>query len=86
MDGSRFQEFKATYGTTLVTGFGHVEGYGWEHSPSKWMHMHFSTAFVASAGSTPLQSFLGLRRENHGIAEVGKDLSDHGVQLSMFVL
>ncbi|OWK53887.1 putative methylcrotonoyl-CoA carboxylase beta chain, mitochondrial [Lonchura striata] len=26
VDGSRFQEFKATYGTTLVTGFGHVEG------------------------------------------------------------
>ncbi|XP_014793315.1 PREDICTED: methylcrotonoyl-CoA carboxylase beta chain, mitochondrial-like [Calidris pugnax] len=26
MDGSRFQEFKANYGTTLVTGFGHVEG------------------------------------------------------------
>ncbi|NXY43086.1 MCCB carboxylase, partial [Ceuthmochares aereus] len=27
IDGSRFQEFKANYGTTLVTGFGHVEGY-----------------------------------------------------------
>ncbi|NXT76318.1 MCCB carboxylase, partial [Zapornia atra] len=27
MDGSRFQEFKAGYGTTLVTGFGHVEGH-----------------------------------------------------------
>ncbi|NXD10317.1 MCCB carboxylase, partial [Nothocercus nigrocapillus] len=27
MDGSRFQEFKAYYGTTLVTGFGHVEGH-----------------------------------------------------------
>ncbi|XP_053806593.1 biotin-dependent 3-methylcrotonyl-coenzyme A carboxylase beta1 subunit-like isoform X1 [Vidua chalybeata] len=27
VDGSRFQEFKATYGTTLVTGFGHVEGH-----------------------------------------------------------
>ncbi|XP_059709541.1 biotin-dependent 3-methylcrotonyl-coenzyme A carboxylase beta1 subunit-like [Haemorhous mexicanus] len=27
LDGSRFQEFKATYGTTLVTGFGHVEGH-----------------------------------------------------------
>ncbi|NXG75605.1 MCCB carboxylase, partial [Baryphthengus martii] len=26
-DGSRFQEFKAHYGTTLVTGFGHVEGH-----------------------------------------------------------
>ncbi|KAM4655269.1 methylcrotonoyl-CoA carboxylase beta chain, mitochondrial-like [Amazona ochrocephala] len=26
LDGSRFQEFKANYGTTLVTGFGHVEG------------------------------------------------------------
>ncbi|KFR15573.1 hypothetical protein N306_13108, partial [Opisthocomus hoazin] len=26
MDGSRFQEFKANYGTTLVTGFGHVQG------------------------------------------------------------
>ncbi|NXY81768.1 MCCB carboxylase, partial [Alcedo cyanopectus] len=25
-DGSRFHEFKANYGTTLVTGFGHVEG------------------------------------------------------------
>ncbi|XP_005050711.1 PREDICTED: methylcrotonoyl-CoA carboxylase beta chain, mitochondrial-like isoform X2 [Ficedula albicollis] len=27
VDGSRFQEFKAAYGTTLVTGFGHVEGH-----------------------------------------------------------
>ncbi|XP_031460066.1 methylcrotonoyl-CoA carboxylase beta chain, mitochondrial-like isoform X1 [Phasianus colchicus] len=27
LDGSRFQEFKAEYGTTLVTGFGHVEGH-----------------------------------------------------------
>ncbi|NXO00635.1 MCCB carboxylase, partial [Rhinopomastus cyanomelas] len=27
LDGSRFQEFKAKYGTTLVTGFGHVEGH-----------------------------------------------------------
>ncbi|NWU95883.1 MCCB carboxylase, partial [Upupa epops] len=26
MDGSRFQEFKGSYGRTLVTGFGHVEG------------------------------------------------------------
>ncbi|XP_009907414.2 methylcrotonoyl-CoA carboxylase beta chain, mitochondrial [Dryobates pubescens] len=27
LDGSRFQEFKAGYGTTLVTGFGHLEGH-----------------------------------------------------------
>ncbi len=27
VDGSRFREFKANYGTTLVTGFAHVEGY-----------------------------------------------------------
>ncbi|KAL2302015.1 hypothetical protein Nmel_011419, partial [Mimus melanotis] len=27
VDGSRFQEFKAAYGTTLVTGFGHVESH-----------------------------------------------------------
>ncbi|XP_059583915.1 methylcrotonoyl-CoA carboxylase beta chain, mitochondrial isoform X1 [Alligator mississippiensis] len=27
IDGSRFQEFKAEYGTTLVTGFAHVEGH-----------------------------------------------------------
>ena len=27
VDGSRLQEFKANYGTTLVTGFAHVEGY-----------------------------------------------------------
>ncbi|XP_028857045.1 methylcrotonoyl-CoA carboxylase beta chain, mitochondrial [Denticeps clupeoides] len=26
-DGSRFQEFKARYGTTLVTGFGKIEGH-----------------------------------------------------------
>jgi acetyl-CoA carboxylase carboxyltransferase component len=26
LDGSRFHEFKARYGTTLVTGFGHVQG------------------------------------------------------------
>uniref|UniRef100_A0A4X2L6V8 Acetyl-coenzyme A carboxylase carboxyl transferase subunit beta domain-containing protein n=2 Tax=Vombatus ursinus TaxID=29139 RepID=A0A4X2L6V8_VOMUR len=26
-DGSRFQEFKAEYGTTLVTGFAHVKGH-----------------------------------------------------------
>ncbi|XP_048169228.1 biotin-dependent 3-methylcrotonyl-coenzyme A carboxylase beta1 subunit-like isoform X2 [Corvus hawaiiensis] len=77
VDGSRLQEFKAAYGTTLVTGFGHVEGYGWEQSPSKWMGMHFSTAFVSSAGFTPFQSSLGFKRENHGIVKVGKDLSDH---------
>ena len=27
VDGSRFHEFKPTYGTTLVTGFAHVHGY-----------------------------------------------------------
>ena len=27
VDGSRFQEFKAEYGTTLVTGFAHVHGH-----------------------------------------------------------
>ncbi len=27
VDGSRFNEFKATYGTTLVTGFAHIHGY-----------------------------------------------------------
>ncbi|MEM9596441.1 MAG: carboxyl transferase domain-containing protein [Acidobacteriota bacterium] len=27
VDGSRFHEFKATYGTTLVTGFAHLHGY-----------------------------------------------------------
>lgn len=27
VDGSRFHEFKAKYGTTLVTGFAHVHGY-----------------------------------------------------------
>ncbi|XP_065410088.1 methylcrotonoyl-CoA carboxylase beta chain, mitochondrial-like isoform X3 [Chrysemys picta bellii] len=27
IDGSRFQEFKAEYGTTLVTGFAHMEGH-----------------------------------------------------------
>lgn len=27
VDGSRFHEFKALYGTTLVTGFAHVHGY-----------------------------------------------------------
>ncbi|MFQ5410331.1 MAG: carboxyl transferase domain-containing protein, partial [Anaerolineales bacterium] len=27
VDGSRFQEFKARYGTTLVTGFARIEGY-----------------------------------------------------------
>ncbi|MFO7763132.1 MAG: carboxyl transferase domain-containing protein [Wenzhouxiangellaceae bacterium] len=27
VDGSEFQEFKARYGTTLVTGFAHVHGY-----------------------------------------------------------
>ena len=26
VDGSRFQEFKALYGTTMVTGFAHVYG------------------------------------------------------------
>jgi Carboxyl transferase domain len=26
LDGSRFQEFKARYGTTIVTGFGHLYG------------------------------------------------------------
>jgi 3-methylcrotonyl-CoA carboxylase beta subunit len=27
VDGSRFDEFKALYGETLVTGFAHIEGY-----------------------------------------------------------
>ena len=27
VDGSRFHEFKALYGTTLVTGFAHIWGY-----------------------------------------------------------
>jgi acetyl-CoA carboxylase carboxyltransferase component len=27
VDGSRFSEFKAEYGTTLVTGFGHIHGF-----------------------------------------------------------
>lgn len=27
VDGSRFREFKARYGTTLVTGFAHIHGY-----------------------------------------------------------
>ncbi len=27
VDGSRFQEFKANYGTTLITGFAHLHGY-----------------------------------------------------------
>ncbi len=27
LDGSRFHEFKARYGPTLVTGFGHIHGY-----------------------------------------------------------
>ncbi|MBV1701093.1 MAG: methylcrotonoyl-CoA carboxylase [Hyphomicrobiales bacterium] len=27
VDGSRFQEFKARYGTTLVTGFAHIHGF-----------------------------------------------------------
>ncbi len=27
VDGSRFEEFKATYGTTLVTGWAHLHGY-----------------------------------------------------------
>jgi acetyl-CoA carboxylase carboxyltransferase component len=27
VDGSAFREFKANYGTTLVTGFAHIEGY-----------------------------------------------------------
>jgi 3-methylcrotonyl-CoA carboxylase beta subunit len=27
VDGSKFQEFKALYGTTLVTGFGHIYGH-----------------------------------------------------------
>jgi acetyl-CoA carboxylase carboxyltransferase component len=26
VDGSEFEEFKARYGTTLVTGFAHIEG------------------------------------------------------------
>ena len=27
VDGSRFNEFKSNYGTTLVTGFAHIMGY-----------------------------------------------------------
>jgi 3-methylcrotonyl-CoA carboxylase beta subunit len=31
VDGSRFDEFKARYGTTLVTGFAHLHGYAGGH-------------------------------------------------------
>jgi 3-methylcrotonyl-CoA carboxylase beta subunit len=27
LDGSRFHEFKERFGTTLITGFGHLYGY-----------------------------------------------------------
>jgi hypothetical protein len=36
VDGSRFDEFKARYGTTLVCGFAHIHGMPVRHHRQQW--------------------------------------------------
>ena len=84
VDGSRFHEFKAGYGTTLVTGFAHIDGYpvgilannGVLFSESSLKATHF-IELCASRG-TPLlflQNITGFmvggKAERGGIAKDG---------------
>ena len=84
MDGSRWQEFKANYGTTLVTGFAHIEGYpvgiignnGVLFSESALKGAHFIE--LCTARNIPLiflqnvtGFMIGKEAENRGIAKDG---------------
>ncbi len=87
VDGSRFREFKANYGTTLVTGFAHLEGYplgivannGVLFSESALKGAHFIE--LCTARQIPLlflQNITGFMvgkdYENRGIAKDGAKL------------
>ena len=84
VDGSRFQEFKALYGTSLLTGFAHIDGYpvgilannGVLFSESSQKAAHFVE--LCSARGTPLlflQNITGFmvggKAERGGIAKDG---------------
>jgi acetyl-CoA carboxylase carboxyltransferase component len=84
LDGSRFHEFKARYGTTLVTGFGHIHGYpvavlgnnGVLFSESALKATHFIE--LATQRKVPLLFFqnitgfmVGKEAERGGIAKDG---------------
>jgi acetyl-CoA carboxylase carboxyltransferase component len=84
VDGSRFQEFKPRYGTTLVTGFAHLHGYpvgilanqGVLFSESALKGTHFIE--LACARGVPLLFLqnitgfiVGKRYEQGGIAKDG---------------
>jgi 3-methylcrotonyl-CoA carboxylase beta subunit len=91
VDGSRFQEFKANYGTTLVTGFAHLYGMpigivannGVLFSESAMKAAHFIE--LCSQRGTPLLFLqnitgfmVGKRYESEGIAK-------HGAKMVMAV-
>jgi acetyl-CoA carboxylase carboxyltransferase component len=84
VDGSRWQEFKANYGTTLVTGFAHIEGFpvgivannGVLFSESALKGAHFIE--LCAARGIPLiflqnvtGFMVGKEYENRGIAKDG---------------
>lgn len=84
VDGSRLREFKANYGTTLVTGFAHIEGYpvgivannGVLFSESALKGTHFIE--LCTARQIPLLFLqnitgfmVGREYENQGIAKDG---------------
>jgi acetyl-CoA carboxylase carboxyltransferase component len=84
VDGSRLHEFKANYGTTLVTGFAHIEGYpigiiannGVLFSESALKGAHFIE--LCTARKVPLLFLqnitgfmVGREYENKGIAKDG---------------
>ncbi|XP_044055829.1 methylcrotonoyl-coenzyme A carboxylase 2 isoform X1 [Siniperca chuatsi] len=54
-DGSRFQEFKARYGTTLITGFAKIHGFPvWQDS----VYTHHLVGIVANNGELSYQAAL----------------------------
>src|SRR5690606_10018018 len=84
VDGSEFQEFKAKYGTTLVCGFAHINGYpvgivannGILFSESALKGAHFVE--LCNQRKIPLlflqniSGFMvGKKYENEGIAKAG---------------
>lgn len=84
VDGSRFREFKADYGTTLLTGFAHIHGYhcgiiannGVLFSPSALKATHFIQ--LCSQRKIPLVFLVnvtgymvGSKAERGGIAKDG---------------
>lgn len=87
VDGSEFQEFKAVYGTTLITGFAHIHGYpvgiiannGILFSESSLKGAHFIE--LCSARGIPLLFLqnitgfmVGKQFEHGGIAKDGAKL------------